>query len=86
MIGGYNDIMITLSSTATLPVNPMYIETGLTLCISNNNSLNTQIYRLHDEYTMIKEYLKINTFENIDKLYLFEILFIFYLIFHSRFW
>jgi hypothetical protein len=33
MIGGYNDIMITLSSTATLPVNPMYIETGLTLYI-----------------------------------------------------
>ena len=57
MIGGYNDIR-SLSSTATLPVKSnVNIEIGLTLCISNYNSLNTQIYKLHDEYTMINEYL-----------------------------
>ena len=34
MIGGYNDIMITLSSTATLPVKSnVNIEIGLTLYI-----------------------------------------------------
>ena len=49
--------MITLSSTATLPVKSnVNIEIGLTLCISNYNSLNAQIYKLHDEYTMINEY------------------------------
>ena len=50
--------MITLSSTVTLPVKSnVNIEIGLTLCISNYNSLNAQIYKLHDEYTMINEYL-----------------------------
>ena len=54
----WRDIMITLSSTVTLPVKSnVNIEIGLTLCISNYNSLNAQIYKLHDEYTMINEYL-----------------------------